>query len=244
MGCNASDCNVKANTKGNVTGGARRKVYEPETPDELIALAIPVAPEAPVPKEIQVGKPTNANSIRPDFEVPKFEECRKSTKIPMADYEKIIKLRQKLGSYLDLSKNEHLTKFTKIVGVTRQGSSYTYHGMTDPATGLPDGVGLWLVVENDRSIMHEGYFSGGRYHGNGRSIYSTRQYFEGEYKNGKKDGFGVHHWPSGAKRGGNHKDGVRDGKCVLYTYTYLIYCDLYYWEWCYGWCGGSLEVAL
>lgn len=53
--------------------------------------------------------------------------------------------------------------------------------------------------------------------GRGIETWSDGRRYEGEYKNGKKDGEGTFEWPSGIKYIGSWRNGKQHGTGVLYN---------------------------
>ncbi|KAF8046957.1 hypothetical protein N665_3299s0002 [Sinapis alba] len=78
--------------------------------------------------------------------------------------------------------------------------------------------------------IYEGEFNGGRSHGSGVYYYYVNGRYEGDWVNGRYDGYGIESWSKGSKYKGEYKQGLRHGYGVYLFYT----GDSYSGEWFNG----------
>ena len=97
-----------------------------------------------------------------------------------------------------------------------------------------DIVGEGDVIEGvefySNGDFYEGEFHGGRCSGSGVYHYFESGRYEGEWVDGKYDGYGIESWARGSKYKGCYKQGLRHGFGVYKFYT----GDSYAGEWCNG----------
>ncbi|CAH8313026.1 unnamed protein product [Eruca vesicaria subsp. sativa] len=87
--------------------------------------------------------------------------------------------------------------------------------------------GVQLFSNGD---IYEGEFNGGRSHGSGVYYYYVNGRYEGDWVNGRYDGYGIESWSKGSKYKGQYKQGTRHGYGVYWFYT----GDSYSGEWFNG----------
>ena len=122
--------------------------------------------------------------------------------------------------------------------------------MKEGTDRIPHGIGI--KVDKDGGIF-EGYWKDGKLDGWGRYIYNG-DYYIGEYKEGKRYGFGIEYYSRGDRYEGEWENGIYHGQgtyyserliqknvqryakkheyilsilmCCLYTISYLIFDSL------------------
>ncbi|KAJ8563637.1 hypothetical protein K7X08_032089 [Anisodus acutangulus] len=77
---------------------------------------------------------------------------------------------------------------------------------------------------------YEGEFHKGRCNGSGVYTFFVKGRYEGDWMDGKYDGYGIESWASGSKYKGKYRQGQRHGYGVYKFYT----GDTYVGEWCNG----------
>ncbi|KAJ0231689.1 histone H3 K4-specific methyltransferase SET7/9 family protein [Hirschfeldia incana] len=107
-----------------------------------------------------------------------------------------------------------------------------YIGDSKPEQTKPDEVsrvpfGVRFFSNGD---VYEGEFNGGRSHGSGVYYYYVNGRYEGDWVNGRYDGYGIESWSKGSKYKGQYKQGARHGYGVYWFYT----GDSYSGEWFNG----------
>ncbi|XP_073026378.1 uncharacterized protein [Primulina eburnea] len=78
--------------------------------------------------------------------------------------------------------------------------------------------------------VYEGEFHKGKCNGNGVYYYYMSGRYEGDWIDGKYDGYGVETWARGSRYRGQYRQGLRHGYGVYRFYT----GDVYAGEWCNG----------
>ncbi|XP_010471961.1 PREDICTED: uncharacterized protein LOC104751660 [Camelina sativa] len=78
--------------------------------------------------------------------------------------------------------------------------------------------------------FYEGEFNKGKCNGSGVYYYFVNGRYEGDWINGRYDGYGIECWSKGSKYKGQYKQGLRHGYGVYWFYT----GDSYSGEWCNG----------
>ncbi|XP_002988599.2 alsin homolog [Selaginella moellendorffii] len=78
--------------------------------------------------------------------------------------------------------------------------------------------------------VYEGEFYQGRFSGSGVYYFYLSGKYEGDWVDGKYDGYGVETWARGSRYRGQYRQGLRDGYGVYRFYT----GDVYSGEWCGG----------
>ena len=122
-------------------------------------------------------------------------------------------LRSRIGN-LEVHGNRYLFQ---LLFTAKSGLTGLYSGPL--AEGKPDGLGK--VVFDDKSI-YEGSFQNGLRHGKGRHS-GTYWFFEGDFKEDLRTGYGVYTWPDGRKYEGNWENDLRSGKGKLTLRNGSIY---------------------
>ncbi|XP_047149709.1 phosphatidylinositol 4-phosphate 5-kinase 4-like isoform X1 [Vigna umbellata] len=88
----------------------------------------------------------------------------------------------------------------------------------------------FCVVAYPNGDVYEGEFRGGKCCGSGVYYYSMSGRYEGDWVEGKYDGFGVETWARGSRYRGQYRQGLRHGFGVYRFYT----GDVYAGEWASG----------
>jgi len=97
---------------------------------------------------------------------------------------------------------------------------YTYEGEVKAGTEVWHGRGVYVRASGGEEQMHEGWFKDGNRHGRGRSIWQDGSVYEGELKQGRKDGFGTFHFgASGRSYVGSWVMDKREGHGVFHFET-------------------------
>ena len=79
------------------------------------------------------------------------------------------------------------------------------------------GYGRELIYEeDDLQQVIEGQFFDGKLYGKGRVFLSTGEFYEGGFRAGLKQGYGVFKWPNGNKYVGDWKDNIHNGHGEFY----------------------------
>ena len=78
--------------------------------------------------------------------------------------------------------------------------------------------------------FYEGEFHKGRCNGSGVYNYFVNGRYEGDWVDGRYDGYGIEHWARGSRYKGQYRQGLRHGYGVYKFYT----GDSYAGEWCNG----------
>ncbi|RAL50683.1 hypothetical protein DM860_015830 [Cuscuta australis] len=97
----------------------------------------------------------------------------------------------------------------------------------------PDS-GCW-VQEYSNGDVYEGEFHKGKCSGSGVYYYHLTGRYEGDWVDGKYDGYGVETWAKGSRYRGQYRQGLRHGVGLYRSYT----GDVYAGEWCNGQCHGQ-----
>ncbi|XP_059275828.1 uncharacterized protein LOC132030280 [Lycium ferocissimum] len=93
--------------------------------------------------------------------------------------------------------------------------------------------GCWVQVYSNGDV-YEGEFHKGKCSGSGVYYYRLNGRYEGDWIDGKYDGYGVETWSKGSRYRGQYRQGLRHGVGMYRSYT----GDLYGGEWCNGQCHG------
>lgn len=93
--------------------------------------------------------------------------------------------------------------------------------------------GCWVQVYSNGDV-YEGEFHKGKCSGSGVYYYRLNGRYEGDWIDGKYDGYGVETWSKGSRYRGQYRQGLRHGVGMYRSYT----GDLYAGEWCNGQCHG------
>ncbi|CAH8356271.1 unnamed protein product [Eruca vesicaria subsp. sativa] len=94
-----------------------------------------------------------------------------------------------------------------------------------------EGKTLFVVQFFSNGDFYEGELNrGGRSHGSGVYYYYANGRYEGDWINGRYDGYGIESWSKGSKYKGQYKQGLRHGYGVYLFYT----GDSYSGEWFNG----------
>ncbi|KAH0876125.1 hypothetical protein HID58_073487 [Brassica napus] len=98
----------------------------------------------------------------------------------------------------------------------------------------------WYIGDSNQEPsngdVYEGEFNGGRRcNGSGVYYYYVNGRYEGDWVNGRHDGYGIESWSKGSKFKGQYKQGLRHGYGVYWFYT----GDSYSGEWFNGQSHGS-----
>ncbi|RZC20087.1 Phosphatidylinositol 4-phosphate 5-kinase 8 isoform D [Glycine soja] len=108
---------------------------------------------------------------------------------------------------------------------------WTVGARPGPAQAQPQPAGLRLsVVPYANGDVYEGELKGGKCCGSGVYYYSMSGRYEGDWVDGKYDGFGVETWARGSRYRGQYRQGLRHGFGVYRFYT----GDVYAGEWLSG----------
>ncbi|XP_059299138.1 uncharacterized protein LOC132051897 [Lycium ferocissimum] len=86
------------------------------------------------------------------------------------------------------------------------------------------------VEVNSNGDLYEGEFHKGKCNGSGVYTFFMKGRYEGDWINGKYDGYGIENWARGSKYKGQYRQGMRNGYGVYKFYT----GDSYVGEWCNG----------
>ncbi|KAL9245227.1 hypothetical protein vseg_018903 [Gypsophila vaccaria] len=89
--------------------------------------------------------------------------------------------------------------------------------------------GCWVQVYNNGDV-YEGEFDKGKCWGGGVYYYYMSGRYEGDWVDGKYDGYGLEIWARGSRYRGQYRQGLRHGFGVYRFYT----GDVYAGEWCNG----------
>ncbi|XVF10945.1 hypothetical protein REPUB_Repub07fG0227000 [Reevesia pubescens] len=93
--------------------------------------------------------------------------------------------------------------------------------------------GTWVQVYSNGDV-YEGEFHRGKCSGSGVYYYYMKGRYEGDWIDGKYDGYGVETWAKGSRYRGQYRQGLRHGIGVYRFYT----GDVYAGEWSNGQCHG------
>ncbi|KAL4340395.1 hypothetical protein GQ457_08G025780 [Hibiscus cannabinus] len=93
--------------------------------------------------------------------------------------------------------------------------------------------GTWVQVYSNGDV-YEGEFHKGKCSGSGVYYYYMKGRYEGDWIDGKYDGYGVETWAKGSRYRGQYRQGLRHGIGVYRFYT----GDVYAGEWSNGHCHG------
>ncbi|CAN4078105.1 unnamed protein product [Withania somnifera] len=93
--------------------------------------------------------------------------------------------------------------------------------------------GCWVQVYSNGDV-YEGEFHKGKCSGSGVYYYRLNGRYEGDWIDGKYDGYGVETWSKGSRYRGQYRQGLRHGVGMYRSYS----GDLYAGEWCNGQCHG------
>jgi hypothetical protein len=102
-------------------------------------------------------------------------------------------------------------------------------GSSPSASASAPTTGHFVQVYSNGDI-YEGQFSRGRCTGSGVYYYYMSGRYEGDWVDGKYDGFGVETWARGSRYRGQYRQGLRHGHGVYRFYT----GDVYSGEWSNG----------
>ncbi|KAJ4881099.1 histone H3 K4-specific methyltransferase SET7/9 family protein [Raphanus sativus] len=100
---------------------------------------------------------------------------------------------------------------------------------SNPEKKKKTNSGCW-VQKYSSGDVYEGEFRKGKCWGSGVYYYSVKGKYEGDWVDGKYDGFGVETWAKGSRYRGQYRQGMRHGGGVYRFYT----GDVYAGEWSNG----------
>jgi hypothetical protein len=124
----------------------------------------------------------------------------------------------------------------KRLGFCSQGSAKPVQWFIgETGTGSVDekekkGLGKEGVEFYSNGDFYEGEFHGGKCNGSGVYHYFGSGRYEGDWVDGKYDGYGIENWARGSRYKGYYRQGLRHGYGVYRFYT----GDSYSGEWCNG----------
>ena len=170
----------------------------------------------------------NVNKIKPKYNyyVSSFDILKNVEVYKVIDYLKILeeKFKEKypvlMESILKLKVREE-DKERKLGWVEINNNNGLYIGESDYA--VKQGRGGYIFLDDNSKWI--GYWDDNK-KGNFGYLFSgeNKLIYEGEYKNGKRNGQGTYYYDSGEKYIGEWKDGLREGKGIFY------WDDGTYWE--------------
>ncbi|XP_074263562.1 uncharacterized protein LOC141586287 [Silene latifolia] len=106
------------------------------------------------------------------------------------------------------------------------GEESTVTGANAPVTEkVKEGVEFY-----SNGDYYEGEFNRGKSNGNGVYNYNVKGRYEGEWVEGRYEGYGIESWAKGSRYRGMYRGGLRHGYGVYRFYT----GDTYVGEWCNG----------
>ena len=170
----------------------------------------------------------NINKIKPKYNyyVSSFDILKNVEEYKTIDYLKILETKFKekypvlMETILKLKVREE-DKRKKLGWVEIKNKNGLYIGESDYA--VKQGRGGYIFLDDNSKWI--GYWDDNK-KGNFGYLFSgeNKLIYEGEYKNGKRNGQGTYYYDSGEKYIGEWKDGLREGKGIFY------WEDGTYWE--------------
>ncbi|BAT89729.1 hypothetical protein VIGAN_06076400 [Vigna angularis var. angularis] len=104
---------------------------------------------------------------------------------------------------------------------------------SNPKQTKSTSSGCWVQVHSNGDV-YEGEFQKGKCWGSGVYHYHMSGRYEGDWVDGKYDGYGVETWARGSRYRGQYKKGLRHGMGIYRFYN----GDVYGGEWSNGQCHG------
>ena len=150
-------------------------------------------------------------------EIGSFEELSKKEEYPLIDHGKIFsekyKKRCKLVEQLiNMEQDEkNINKKLRWTKIKKENGIY----LGEAEQNLPQGRGCFIYKGDD--LQWIGYFDNGEKSNYGK-LYNDegKLIFEGEYKNGLRNGEGTYYYSGGLKYEGQFVNGLREGKGTFY----------------------------
>ena len=154
-------------------------------------------------------------------ETDSFEELSKKEEYPILDHAKIFAEKYKkrynlIEEVIKMEQDENNEKNKNLRWVKIRKENGLFLGEADQ--NLPQGRGCFIYNGNENGgLKWIGYFNNGEksnfgklYNEEGKLIY------EGEYKNGIRNGEGIYYYNNGLKYEGEFVNGLREGNGVFY----------------------------
>jgi TonB family protein len=102
----------------------------------------------------------------------------------------------------------------KVWMANPKGKTFEWYGSCEHGYAFGEGA---LIVFQDKKLYAEysGTLIRGKLSGNVKAVFASGDKYEGEYKNGMREGYGTYIHGDSAKYTGNHSKGKRFGKGIL-----------------------------
>lgn len=107
------------------------------------------------------------------------------------------------------------SNYTQYIGEWKNGTRSGI-GKMDYSNGTPSRFGIWKKDKYIKKFEKLGCVEGDCYTGFGIYVWNDRSRYEGNFKNGERNGEGIYYYPKGAKYIGNQVNGKRNGSGTYY----------------------------
>ncbi|KAK8640051.1 hypothetical protein V6N13_138416 [Hibiscus sabdariffa] len=124
-------------------------------------------------------------------------------------------------------------KFSPLGSSSKSSKTVVWSIGSKPKLEKAANLGAWVQIYNNGDV-YEGEFHKGKCSGSGVYYYYMKGRYEGDWIDGKYDGYGVETWAKGSRYRGQYRQGLRHGIGVYRFYT----GDVYAGEWSNGHCHG------
>ncbi|OMO70105.1 hypothetical protein CCACVL1_19102 [Corchorus capsularis] len=124
-------------------------------------------------------------------------------------------------------------KFSHLGSSSKSSKAVVWSIGSKPKSEKKVNSGTWVQVYSNGDV-YEGEFHKGKCSGSGVYYYYMKGRYEGDWVDGKYDGYGVETWAKGSRYRGHYRQGLRHGIGVYRFYT----GDVYAGEWSNGQCHG------
>ncbi|KAL4297989.1 hypothetical protein GQ457_12G001370 [Hibiscus cannabinus] len=124
-------------------------------------------------------------------------------------------------------------KFSRLGSSSVSSKAVVWSIGSKPKSEKKANSGTWVQVYSNGDV-YEGEFHKGKCSGSGVYYYYMKGRYEGDWIDGKYDGYGVETWAKGSRYRGQYRQGLKHGIGVYRFYT----GDVYAGEWSNGQCHG------
>ncbi|GMI95626.1 hypothetical protein HRI_003231900 [Hibiscus trionum] len=124
-------------------------------------------------------------------------------------------------------------KFCELGLSSKSSKTVVWSIGSKPKSDKKANSGAWVQAYSNGDV-YEGEFHKGKCSGSGVYYYYMKGRYEGDWIDGKYDGYGVETWSKGSRYRGQYRQGLRHGIGVYRFYT----GDVYAGEWSNGHCHG------
>lgn len=126
-------------------------------------------------------------------------------------------------------------KFSQLCSSSKSSETVVWSIGSKPKSEKKTNSGTWVQVYSNGDV-YEGEFHKGECSGSGVYYYYMKGRYEGDWIDGKYDGYGLETWTKGSRYRGQYRQGLRHGIGLYRFYTGDVYAGEWYNGQCHG-CG-------